>query len=178
MPAYKIRKAQASDAPDIAALHAANWREHYKGILPAEYLRNQVEADRRDHWASVLASKEPGSLIIVARNCGELAGFAAIFPGRDRQAEVTLDNLHVAAGARGGGLGRTLMAHAVKRLIGNGTKSLCLWAFDDNKPAVRFYERLGGKKTADGFDTMHGAHAAHTQFSWHDLNSLVEACES
>ena len=54
--------------------------------------------------------------------------------------------------------------------------ALCLWVFDGNESAIRFYERLGGKREARGFDDFAGGHTPHTRIIWKDLGDLRAAC--
>ncbi|MGI9480765.1 MAG: GNAT family N-acetyltransferase [Hyphomicrobiales bacterium] len=176
MTNYQFRNAKLEDTPLIAALHAENWRKEYQGILPDEYLQTQVCEERLAHWSILLSPDGPSPIVVVAFDDAELAGFAAIIRNQDKAADATLDNLHVARRARKKGLGRTLMARAVAQHMDAGGKSLCLWVFDDNQAAFRLYERLGGEKTETGFDTMHGANAAHTQFTWYNLSELLAKC--
>ena len=42
-----LRQAEASDADVIARLHAASWREHYRGMLADAYLDGDLVAAQR-----------------------------------------------------------------------------------------------------------------------------------
>lgn len=44
--AVRYRVAHPADADAIAGLHAASWRENYRGILSDAFLDGEVEADR------------------------------------------------------------------------------------------------------------------------------------
>jgi len=46
----------ALDATTIAYLHATSWRSAYRGILPDEYLEDDIEADRLTHWRCRLSA--------------------------------------------------------------------------------------------------------------------------
>ena len=177
MTIFTYRLARPDDWKIIGDLHAANWRSEYAGILPDSYLQNDVVRDRHAHWKKALGEDNGKNIFVLAFDGNALAGFAAVVSGLDAQADATLDNLHVAEAMRGGGLGRQLLAQATSRLIAKGATSLCLWAFDNNPRAIAFYKRLGARKTAEGFDPMHGANAPHTQLTWHDLDALLAACK-
>jgi len=43
------RRIVASDAMTIARIHATSWRSAYRGILPNEYLDDDIDADRLTH---------------------------------------------------------------------------------------------------------------------------------
>ena len=90
----------------------------------------------------------------------------------------TIDNLHVLPGHQGGGLGRKLLCSAVTALAARGYCSVCLWVFEANEGAIRFYERLGGVTDAHGVDKFAGGDAPDRRIGWHDLPALIEACRS
>ncbi|MFN8723095.1 MAG: GNAT family N-acetyltransferase, partial [Rhodospirillales bacterium] len=59
-----------------------------------------------------------------------------------------VNNLHVAEGARGAGLGRRLLATAARWAQGQGMAGLYLGVVGFN-PSAAFYERLGMKRAGD-----------------------------
>ena len=115
--------------------------------------------------------------MLLLEDDGDVQGFVSVYWGKEPGIDAYLDNLHVRPGLRGGGIGPQLLAAAVKRLIELGAQSLCLWVFDQNAGAVRFYERLGGKAVEWGFDDFAGANAPHTKIAWDDLPDLLARCE-
>ncbi len=171
-----LRNATHEDASAITALHVASWRSAYRGVLPDAYLDGEAEAERGAHWDKTLSSLKPEDLVLVAEDADGLRGFIAVYRDAEPGYDAYLDNLHVRPGHRGGGLGRRLLAAALSRTIADGAKTLCLWAFDQNEGAIRFYERLGGKPVEHGFDPFAGSNAAHTKIAWHDLPAFLKAC--
>ncbi|MEM8688793.1 MAG: GNAT family N-acetyltransferase [Pseudomonadota bacterium] len=171
-----LREAVHKDASAITALHVASWRSAYRGVLPDAYLDGEAEAERGAHWDKTLSSLKPEDLVLVAEDTDGLRGFISIYRDAEPGYDAYLDNLHVRPGHRGGGLGRRLLAGALMRIIAGGAKTLCLWAFDQNPGAIRFYERLGGKPVEYGFDPFAGSNAPHTKIAWDDLPGLLEAC--
>lgn len=69
--------------------------------------------------------------VTVAEQAGRVVGFLAL-----NGAEI--QSLYLAPDARGQGIGRCLLEHAKA-----GRTELSLFAFQDNSPACRFYERNG-----------------------------------
>jgi ribosomal protein S18 acetylase RimI-like enzyme len=76
---------------------------------------------------------------------GGVVGFVTFGPSRDRDA-IGLGEiyaLYVDPGRYQGGVGRTLMAHARRRLKGEGFEAAVLWVLLGNDSAASFYEREG-----------------------------------
>jgi ribosomal protein S18 acetylase RimI-like enzyme len=173
----EFRDAEPGDAEAIAALHAESWRAHYRGILPDAYLDGEVFAERQAFWRDALrAPRAAGQLVLVATRLAALAGFVAIVRDREPGFGAEIENLHVRPRLCGRGLGRRLLGEAVGRLAAAGVSSACLWVYDANEAAIRFYRRLGGMTDKHGFDDFAGAHAPHTRIVWPDLAVLQHAC--
>lgn len=172
----EFRDAGPEDAQAIAALHAESWRAHYRGILPDAYLDGEVLAERQAVWRKALGAPRAGQLVMVAVQQATLAGFVAIVREGEPDFGAEIENLHVRPGLHGRGLGRRLLGAAVGRLAADGVTSACLWVFDANEAAIRFYRRLGGTPDKQGFDPFAGAHAPHTRIVWPDLAVLQRAC--
>jgi len=172
----EIRDAGPGDAEAIAALHAESWRAHYRGILPDAYLDGEVFAERQAFWRDALGAPRSGRLVMVATREAALAGFVAIVRDGEPDFGAEIENLHVRPGLHGRGLGRRLLGEAVGRLAADGVTSACLWVFDANAAATRFYRRLGGTADKQGLDPFAGAHAPHTRIVWPDLAALERAC--
>lgn len=172
-----IRRAEASDSAAIADLHVLSWRAAYRGILPDSYLDGDVLAERRAVWMRFFAAPVPGAAAFVASgSVRALDGFVALEQGHESGYDAIIENLHVAPGARGQGLGKKLMAAAVAHLIDRGAGTVCLWVYDANKAAFDFYASLGGIIDARGTDPFAGANAPHSRIGWRDLAALRDLC--
>jgi ribosomal protein S18 acetylase RimI-like enzyme len=79
-------------------------------------------------------------LLLVAEDKGRLIG--AVMGGFDGR-RGTVYHLAVAAGERGKGIGRALMAELERRLQAKGCLKYYLLVTKDNPEAVEFYERQG-----------------------------------
>ncbi len=173
----EIRLARASDADAIAELHVVSWRGSYRGILPDSYLDGDVVAEREAAWARFFAEPPPGAVAFVASGAGQsFDGFIALEQGHERGYDAVIENLHVAPGARGRGLGKKLLATAAVHLMAAGDAAACLWVYDANKAAIDFYRALGGVIDARGTDPFAGADAPHSRIGWHDLAVLQNFC--
>ena len=134
----------AADIEVVAALHTASWRTAYRGIYTDAFLDGPADAERRAHWTRRLAAPGTTQAGVVAELGGVPVGFCYLISDADPARGTLLDNLHVAPGVRGGGIGRRLLARAAAEI---GTRAwprgLHLWVFEENTGARRFYARHG-----------------------------------
>ena len=92
---------------------------------------------------------------MVAEMTSGLAGFVCVFPEEDATFGSFLDNLHVAPGLTGQGIGRKLLAESAGRLVTGGSRvGLYLWVMEQNYGARRFYERAGAEVVGSTLNTM------------------------
>src|SRR5688572_10131399 len=92
----RFRAAHAEDAEQVAGLHAASWRRHYRGAYADSYLDGDVLADRRAVWSSRLTSPAAVSVTVLAEDADGLAGFVHVVLDEDAAWGSLVDNLHVA----------------------------------------------------------------------------------
>ena len=147
MPDILYRPARATDAPTIAAIHIANWRDAYRSILDPAFLAGPIEDDRRAHCLAKLNAPSADFCVDVATTTdGRMVGFAATHRNLDPRWGSLVDNLHVVADMRGRKIGETLLRSAARTLAARQADAgLYLWVFEANEPALRFYRRLGGQ---------------------------------
>ncbi len=144
MSHFALRTATSADAEPIAALHAANWRSAYAGILAPSYLAGPVIEDRRAVWRERLTSPAPDMEAVVAEKEHRIVGFVSLFHDREPAWGGFVDNLHTAAAVRGQGAGKALLVEAARRTAARDpAKGLYLWVFERNESAVGFYLALG-----------------------------------
>lgn len=149
-----LRPATLDDAEAVAALHTANWQDAYRGLMPDAYLDGPLATEMQASWAEKLTDTVAGnSAVLVAEADGALLGFIRIVPNADPQWGHYIDNLHVAAGTRGGGLGRRLFRAgtdwAAERGEGQG---LYLYVYADNATARAAYARWQGREVEEFLD--------------------------
>jgi hypothetical protein len=85
-----VRRAEPQDAPAVARVHVASWRQAYRGLLPQEYLDSLSIEARTTTWAkpSVGRPTKPRPLWSgnwTARSWGSLASAPAVTTTRTRQ---------------------------------------------------------------------------------------------
>ena len=141
-----IRPAEWKDHVSIAALHASNWRDTYRGIMGDHYLDHLVDQDRLDTWQERFTRPIPGQHILLAEADGRLIGFCCLQIDEDPDFGTLIDNLHVANISRGKGVGGILLrkAAAIVQSEANARK-MYLWVYDSNRNARAAYERLGAQ---------------------------------
>ncbi|MEO0732381.1 MAG: GNAT family N-acetyltransferase [Bacteroidota bacterium] len=141
----QYRLATPADAPAIAHLHATSWQHTYRGAFSDHYLDREVHTERLTVWTERFATPNPAMLILLAEEGSALRGFCCTFLGYGPDGHL-LDNLHVAPGYHGRGIGKALMQRSAARIAARDPdREIYLWVLTDNTPAIAFYERLGGR---------------------------------
>ena len=140
------RPASATDAEQVAMIHAASWRRFYRGAYSDAFLDGDVETDRRAVWAQRLAADGDGSATIMAYVGAETAGFVHVVFDRDERWGALVDNLHVVRDHQRRGIGASLIARAAQAVSDHGTGvSMYLWVLEQNVAAQAFYTAQGGR---------------------------------
>jgi len=144
LPHFEIRPIVASDVAALASIHAASWRNAYRGILGDAFLDGDLVSNRMALWHKRLASPSSQNFGFLAIEEGQPVGFTFAFGAHDARWGTQIDNLHVIPQRRGTGIGARLL----ESLYGRSHDSyphagLYLWAYEANVAARRYYENLG-----------------------------------
>lgn len=174
-----IRRAGAGDAPAIAAVHVAAWREAYAGLLPARLLRSLSLEEAVLKWRPILSVPHP-AVFVAIRPDQTVVGFGSCGP--QRTAALAADGfageveaIYLLAADQGRGVGRRLMAAMARALLAQGQGSAALWVLRDNQRSRGFYEALGGALVGARAE-MHGKVTFHeVAYGWRDLRALSPA---
>ena len=172
-----LREALSDDAPAIAALHVASWRDAYAHILDPAFLAGPVEEDRMRCWTGRFADPRPDQHVVLALDGEQPAGFVCVFAEQDPVWGALVDNLHVLPGLRGRGIGAQLLGRAAEWVdtVRPGSP-LHLWVFEANRPAMQFYERMGaqpGERVASGMTGAEGHYVI--RLTWPAAQSVGRA---
>lgn len=181
--AIAIRKARRADTDAMARVLLCCWRTSYRGIVPDSHLDSMTLAERKGNilrefdWMRERADRT----FLVAEVAGEVVGFAG--GGKERGGrpgfEGELYAIYVAPGSRRTGVGRALLARLAGWLADEGFARMLLWTFEDNAPAQRFYEALGGRLLPDRRTIERGgADLSLVAYGWDDLAQLVKTLEA
>ena len=140
MPESGVRLARTSDVDGIAAVNVRAWRQRFATTLPADLLDTLDEGDLAMVWASgILNPPTTGHRLLVAVHDGDVAGYAAIGPSQDPDADdrtVELLALEVDPDRQREGHGSRLMAAAIDHARGAGMESGTTWCpLDGREPA-------------------------------------------
>lgn len=155
-----IRLATKTDFKSISKLHAASWKDAYRGMLSDDYLSGPVDDDLAQRWAEL----ELGAwdFVLVAEDGGSLQGFLMMWV----KDEGYLDNLHVHPNARSSGIGLQLLRFAAAHLNSLGVQSFYLWVLEQNAAAKRFYERHGGQLVEQDVKPVFEEQLLHLKMQW------------
>ena len=126
----RIRPAVASDAPRIAEVWEAGWRDGHLGHVPDELVRHRTPESFARRAAAMI------DRTFVAEVDGSVVGFVTL-KGDE------LEQLFVDADARGTGVAKALLDEGARRLIEAGHEQPWLAVVAGNARARRFYEREG-----------------------------------
>jgi ribosomal protein S18 acetylase RimI-like enzyme len=163
-----IRRAEDSDRPAIAAIHAQSWRDTYRGLLPDSFLDAEIDGIMGTRWAA-----QPIGLadsVLVAERGGEPLGFSATWDGPSAY----IDNLHVRGEARSQGLGRRLLQETARHFLAGGRNRAHLHVVAANVRARAFYLALGGQPAGIVDKNLYGTPVPNERIEWADLAPLLE----
>jgi L-amino acid N-acyltransferase YncA len=129
----QIRPLTAEDWPAVEAI----WAE---GIST----RNATFETETPSWETFDATRHPAHRLIAAEG-GELLGWAALAPVSRRPCYegVVENSVYVAGGARGRGIGTSLMEALVASADAGGIWTIQTNVFPENTASVRLHERVG-----------------------------------
>jgi ribosomal-protein-alanine N-acetyltransferase len=140
MAAVRIGRLRERDVEPCARIVAGDplWQRYGISLPRARRLVRSALAARRRGGA---AAHEAGE-VAVARAGGEVLGFVWFRPTGTLAHSGYIRWIAVAPRARGGGVGRTLVAHAERRIFAAGP-NIFLLVSEFNTGAQAFYRRLG-----------------------------------
>ncbi|PZG95391.1 GNAT family N-acetyltransferase [Streptomyces sp. NTH33] len=151
MTAPLIRRMTLADCDRVAEIRVRGRRSAYPGLMPQSYL-DTLSVERDAEQCRTRLARGDGSVVdLVAEQGGDIFGWACHGPYRNDEAltgETELYALFVDPARWSGGIGRTLLAEAVRGCTASGHPRMFLWVLKENTGARRFYEREGFR--ADG----------------------------
>jgi ribosomal protein S18 acetylase RimI-like enzyme len=159
----------------MAKVHIASWRETYPGLLPDAMLARLSIADEAIRWQRILDRPGAwgGALGFVAVQDGSVVGYGLCGEQRvpllrDHGFAGEISELYVLRSSQRRGVGSALMKAMAEALFERGHGALALWVLEQNAPARRFYERLGGTAIAK-------THAGliEVAYGWSDVRTLL-----
>jgi ribosomal protein S18 acetylase RimI-like enzyme len=147
--ATTIRLATPDDVGALAGVSGRAYAATYPDIVPSDVLTEWIEMAPAT-WQKAFDEREPDGpwRPWVAERDGAIVGYATTSPGKDWwlppiPGSGELTNLYLDPEVIGSGVGSALYDHAVADLRARGFNPFVVWAFRDNRRALRFYERKG-----------------------------------
>ncbi|MFJ9712982.1 GNAT family N-acetyltransferase [Streptomyces sp. NPDC101234] len=145
----RIRPMTLDDCGRVSEIRVRGWQYAYRGLMPQPFLDGlsvERDAERR---RGRFRDGEDGVTDLVAERHGEVVGWTAHGPYRDREVRtgdaelyaIYLDPAHLGSGA-----GRALLETVLDQCAGHAR--VYLWVLKGNARARRFYEIAGFR--ADG----------------------------
>jgi len=138
---FTLRKAGATDIPDLAALHVVTWAATYPHVEnPPTF------AIREWQWQEQFKKNDKNWFCLVIENeQGEMIGFSrGIKEGNGGD----LNKLYLLKHYHGLGLGKWLLHETVHQLISMDVDHIWVMA-EPNNPTCAFYEKMGGIRKTD-----------------------------
>ncbi|MFI8307094.1 GNAT family N-acetyltransferase [Streptomyces sp. NPDC085927] len=137
----------ADDCAEVAGIRVRGWQHAYKGLVPQPYLDGlDIAADADRRRARLLDGDGSVRNLVADGGDGGLLGWVAFGPYRDgdtRTEDAELYALYLRPEHIGRGVGRALLATAVRHCAVAGHERMFLWVLEGNAHARRFYERAG-----------------------------------
>ncbi|HLR14744.1 MAG TPA: GNAT family N-acetyltransferase [Bacillota bacterium] len=163
-----IRKAQLTDAYDLAVVHVASWRTTYQGIIDEAYLSAMSVEDKLNQWEMILRD---GDVFVVENEEGKIIGFGGVGPERTGSftgydAEVYA--IYLLYPYQGKGIGRALLKRLAEFLLDEEYTSLLIWVLAEN-PSVHFYKAMGGTKIGEERIQIGEQFLIEHAYGWKDL---------
>jgi ribosomal protein S18 acetylase RimI-like enzyme len=125
-----LRRARSTDAPAIAEIWSAGWRDGHVGNVPDELVSARTAESFRLRAATRAADAT------VAEVGEAVAGFVMVVGDE-------VEQVYVAAAHRGNGIAGVLLAEAERLVAAEGHPVAWLAVVPGNTRARRFYERAG-----------------------------------
>ncbi len=165
-----FRQAAQADSEGIAAAFVETWRATYPGMLPDRALLKLSEEAQAGYWRRLAERGWAWEFVMVALDHkSNVLGFGSA--GRDRTSKERrgeVYTLYVRPDWHGQGIGRALLCTLLLGLRDRDMNSAMLWVLAEN-PSRFFYERMGGKRTAERLERLWGKDVPQIGYAWPDL---------
>ncbi|MDX1900771.1 MAG: GNAT family N-acetyltransferase [Gammaproteobacteria bacterium] len=141
-----IRKAELSDAEEIASVHIQAWKESYAGIVVDDYLQNIDYQSKLLHRKQIIAGNQGENINLVAVCGNSIVGFCDAGPGNKLDAPGEVFAIYLLQNFKRIGVGDKLFNSAKKHLVKNKLVPFLAWVLSENLEARKFYEKEGGEE--------------------------------
>ena len=141
---YIIRKNELKDQEQMAHIKVDGWMNTYDKIIASKYLKSLDYQKQTERY--IASFDEYKDLVFVAVRGEEVLGYSC-FHLQDKSGnfDSELVSLYIKPTEKGKGIGTNLLKETAKELLSKGKSNMIIWCLSDNKEAIKFYEKLGGK---------------------------------
>lgn len=145
---YIIRKNELCDQEQMAHIKVDGWKNTYDKIIASRYLKTlNYEQQTKRYIASFEEYKD---LVLVAVKGEEVLGYSCFdLTDKSGNFDSELVSLYIKPSKKGQGIGTNLLKETAKELLSKGKKNMIIWCLKENKSAIKFYEKLGGKRVLE-----------------------------
>jgi GNAT superfamily N-acetyltransferase len=146
-----VRRAQASDASAISAVHRTAWTQAYGGLIPHQALSRMLERRGETWWRK--ATRGASTLLVVEVG-SKVVGYATLGLNRARglAQDGEIYELYILPEYQGAGLGKLLFSQARAVLKSLGLDGLVVWCLEDCDLACQFLQAHGGRDMVEGIE--------------------------
>lgn len=168
---YIIRKNELKDQEQMAHIKIDGWRTAYDKIIAAKYLNALDYKSQTERYIN--SFDEYKDLVLVAVRNDEVLGYSCFDPKeKEEKFDSELVSLYIKPSEKGKGIGTALVRETAKELIAQGKKNMIIWCLADNIKAIKFYEKLGGKKVEEKIAKI--GDEKYLEYGYYfDLNKLI-----
>jgi N-acetylmuramic acid 6-phosphate etherase len=171
-----LRAATLQDAPAIARVFEACWREAYPGVVPQPVIE-RVAGEGLPLWTRLLQPEGGHWRVVVWGQPGEVSGVIRFGRDPDQPETGHVFSLYVDPSTSGRGIGAALIRHAQEWFVENGLSRATLWVFEANARARGFYAaqrwRPDGQTRIEAeFETP------EVRLSWRAIETELESLET
>ena len=145
---YIIRKNILEDQEQMAHIKIDGWKNTYDKIIASKYLKTLDYKSQTERY--VASFDEYKDLVLVAVRENEVLGYSCYhYYDKDHNFDSELVSLYIKENEKGRGIGTKLLKRTIKELKENDKDNMIVWCLSDNKNAIKFYEKMGGKKVIE-----------------------------
>ncbi|MBN3554402.1 GNAT family N-acetyltransferase [Fictibacillus nanhaiensis] len=167
-----IRRANLTDAAEIAKVHVESWQQSYKGIVEDDYLSQMSVKEREQRWKEWLMQESHIVLVLEDQQkqlCGFISG-GSIRSHHPFDSEIYAFYLLKAVQQKGHGT--RMLKRFAEELLSIGKKSMIVWVLKDN-PSKQAYISLGGKKIEEEKITVGKQQLIEECLAWNDITFIL-----
>ena len=145
---YIIRKNELKDQEQMAKIKIDGWMNTYDRIIASKYLKTLDYKKQTERY--IASFDEYKDLVFVAVRGEEVLGYSCFhYYDRDNKFDSELVSLYIKQEHQGKKIGTNLLKETAKELLSKGKNNMIIWCLSENTDAIKFYEKLGGKKVIE-----------------------------